>query len=54
MEKEKIKVLYFNKIAKLNEYNRAYYDQDDPIVSDYKFDKLKIQILKLESKYKFL
>jgi len=54
VEKEKIKVLYFNKIAKLNEYNRAYYDQDDPIVSDYKFDKLKIQILKLESKYKFL
>ena len=54
MEKEKIKALYFDKIAKLNEYNKAYYDQDNPIISDYKYDKLKIEILNLENKYKFL
>lgn len=54
MGKEKIKALYFDKIAKLNEYNKAYYDQDNPIVSDYKYDKLKIGILNLENKYQYL
>ena len=54
MEKEKIKALYFDKIAKLNEYNKAYYDQDNPIISDHKYDRLKIGILNLENKYKFL
>ncbi len=54
MEKEKIKALYFDKIAKLNEYNKAYYDQDNPIISDHEYDRLKIEILNLENKYKFL
>jgi len=54
MEKEKIKSLYYDKIAKLNEYNKAYYDQDNPIISDYKYDRFKIGILNLENKYKFL
>ena len=36
MEKEKIKTLYFDKIAKLDKYNKAYYDQDNPIISDHK------------------
>jgi len=54
MEKEKIKVLYFDKIAEINDYNKAYYDQDNPIISDYKYDRLKIEILNLEKKYKFL
>ena len=54
MEKEKIKALYFDTIAKLNEYNKAYYDQDNPIISDHKYDRLKIGILNLENKYKFL
>tara|TARA_Y100000815_G_scaffold164355_1_gene149103 strand:- start:309 stop:479 length:171 start_codon:yes stop_codon:yes gene_type:complete len=47
MGKEKIKALYFDKITKLNEYNKAYYDQDKPIISDYKYDRLKIEILNL-------
>ena len=54
MGKEKIKALYFDKITKLNEYNKAYYDQDKPIISDYKYDRLKIEVLNLEKKYKFL
>ena len=54
MEKEKIKALYFDKIAEINNYNKAYYDQDNPIISDYKYDRLKIEILNLEKKYKFL
>ena len=54
MEKEKIKALYFDKIAEINDYNKAYYNQDNPIISDYKYDRLKIEILNLEKKYKFL
>ena len=54
MEKEKIKALYFDKIAKLNEYNKAYYDQDNPVISDHKYDGLKIEVLNFEKKYKFL
>ena len=54
MEKEKIKALYFDKIAEINDYNKAYYDQDNPIISDHKYDRLKIEILNLENKYKFL
>ena len=40
MEKEKIKALYFDKIAEINDYNKAYYDQDNPIISDSEYDKL--------------
>ena len=39
MEKKKIKILYIDKIAKLNEYNKVYYDQDNPVISDYEYDK---------------
>ena len=44
MEKEKIKALYFDKIAEINDYNKAYYDQDNPIISDYKYDLSLIHI----------
>jgi DNA ligase (NAD+) len=54
MEKEKIKTLYFNKIVKLNEYKKAYFDQDNPIISDDEYDRLVVEILNLESKFKFL
>ena len=50
MEKEKIKALYFDKIAEINDYNKAYYNQDNPIISDYKYDRLKIEILNIENK----
>ena len=48
MEKEKIKALYFGKIAKLNEYNKAYYNDDNPAITDLEYDKFKIEILNLE------
>ena len=53
MEKVKIKSFYLDKIAKLKKYNKAYYDQDSPIVSDQEYDKLTSEILDLEKKYKF-
>ena len=54
MEKEKIKSLYKKRIASLNKYDEAYYNKDNPIISDKEYDDLKNKILKLENKYKFL
>ena len=54
MKKEKIKSSYKKKIDNLNKYDKAYYDKDDPIVSDKVYDDLKHEILRLENKYSFL
>ncbi|MDP7028484.1 MAG: NAD-dependent DNA ligase LigA, partial [Candidatus Marinimicrobia bacterium] len=35
-------------------YNRSYYKNSKPIVDDSEYDNLKIEILELEKKYKFL
>ena len=40
-----IKKLYLDKIDKLIKYNRAYFEKDNPIVTDEKFDKLKKELL---------
>ena len=34
---------------KLNEYNRAYYDENKSIISDYEYDILKKKVIKLKS-----
>ena len=36
---EKIKKLYKDKIDKLLKYNKAYFEKDNPLVSDLHFDK---------------
>ena len=53
-KQEKIKELYKEKIGKLNRYNRAYFEKDNPIISDQDFDKLKKELLELAKKYPFL
>ncbi len=53
-KQEKIKELYKEKIGKLNRYNRAYFEKDNPIISDQEFDKLKKELLELAKKYPFL
>ena len=44
-----------NEIKKLREeivyHNKKYYDQDEPEISDYEYDKLTQRLKKLESKY---
>ena len=50
----KVKDSYLEKIEKFKKYNKAYYDSSSPIVDDAVYDKLKIDILDLEKKYKFL
>ena len=54
MNKKKIQIKYKEKIKIINQFNKFYYDQNDPKVSDLKYDELKKEILLLESKYKFL
>jgi DNA ligase (NAD+) len=54
MNEKKIKKLYRSKIDLINFYNKKYYDDNSPHVSDDEFDKLKNEIISLEKKYKFL
>ena len=54
MSKKKIQIEYNEKISLINQYNKFYYDNNNPKVSDLKYDELKKKILLLESKYKFL
>ncbi|MAJ22423.1 MAG: DNA ligase (NAD(+)) LigA [Candidatus Pelagibacter sp. TMED64] len=54
MKKELIKKEYDSKIDLAKKYNKAYFDEDKPLVSDREYDLLKISILELEKKYFFL
>ncbi len=53
-EQKKIKKLYKEKTDKLLKFNRAYFDKDKPIVSDFEFDKLKRELVNLAKKHPFL
>ena len=50
MNKKAIKVEYNKKIKLYNEYNKYYYNNSSPKVSDKEFDELKHDILSLEKK----
>ena len=54
MNKKKIYSDYLKKINLLKQYNKAYYEESNPKVTDEKYDNLKHEILKLEEKYEFL
>lgn len=54
MDKKEIYSEYKKKINLLIKYNKAYYELSNPEVSDRLYDELKIEILKLEKKFKFL
>ena len=54
MNKKKIKIEYSEKISLINKFNKFYYDENNPKVTDQKYDQLKKEILELEKKYKFL
>ena len=54
MNKKAIEVEYNKKIKLYDEYNKYYYNNSSPKVSDKEFDKLKADILLLEKKYKFI
>ena len=51
---KKIEINYKKMINLLQIYNKKYYEESDPAVSDEEYDTLKKDILLLEQKYKFL
>ncbi len=54
MNKKDINNIYKKKIQLINEYNNLYYNNSNPKVTDQEYDNLKIEIINLEKKYKFL
>ncbi len=54
MTKKKIEEIYKRKIKQLIKFNKSYYDLNNPIVDDNKYDELKKEILNLEKKYSYL
>ena len=49
-----IKLLYKRKIKSIKKHNQLYFTNDSPEISDSEYDKIKLEILKLEKKYPFL
>ena len=54
MEKKQIEKIYIKKINQLNKYNKAYFQDDNPDISDQSYDTLKKEILDLEKKFAYL
>ncbi|WP_440919924.1 NAD-dependent DNA ligase LigA [Candidatus Pelagibacter sp.] len=54
MNKNKVLEEYNKNINLFKKYNKAYYEQSNPKVTDEEYDNLKHKILNLEKKYKFL
>ena len=54
MNKTLIKKDYLEIINKLKKHNQAYYEKDNPIISDQQYDILKKKIIDLEDEHKFL
>ena len=54
MNKKEIQKIYHKKIKKINDYNKLYYNESNPGISDSDYDKFKKEIILLENKYDFL
>ena len=54
MQRKEIEKNYIQKLNKLKKYNKAYFGDDKPIVSDRDYDQIKEEILSLEKKYNYL
>ncbi len=54
MDKDLIKKKYRKKIELFNHYNQQYYEENNSVILDADFDKLKFEIIELEQKYNFL
>ena len=53
MDKKKISKDYLEKLKLLEAYNKNYYDNNSPIISDQEYDFFKKKIIDLENSYKF-
>ncbi len=54
MDKKKILEDYNKKIKELKKHNEAYFNKNNPLISDSEYDNIKQQIIFLENKYSFL
>ena len=54
MQRKKIEKAYIKKINELKKHDKAYFEQDSPIISDKDYDVIKQEILNLEKKYSYL
>ncbi len=54
MNKKKILDNYKKEIKKYQKYSEAYYDKNNPLISDSDFDEIKKKIFQLEKENKFL
>ena len=54
MEYEKNYQNYLKKIKLFQKYNKHYYNLNKPLVEDYEFDKLKLEIINLEKQNNFI
>jgi len=54
MQRKEIEKVYIKKINELEKHNKAYFSEDNPIVSDKDYDEIKKEIIDLEKKYKYL
>ncbi len=54
MKKKEIEKVYHEKINNLKKHNKAYFENDNPKISDKDYDNIKKEILDLEKKYTFL
>ena len=54
MTEDTVQKKYLEKIKIYQKYNRLYYNDDKPIVTDQTYDILKKEIIDLENKYNFL
>ena len=54
MKKKDIQIFYETKIKQYENYNKYYYEKNNPKISDSEYDNLKEELLNLEKKYNFL
>ena len=53
-DKSKIIKNFRSKISELKDHNKFYFSDDNPKITDAKYDELKKDIFELEKKYSFL
>ena len=54
MQRKNIEKIYAKKINELKKYDKAYFKDDNPLISDKEYDDIRNEILDLEKKYKYL
>jgi len=54
MQKKEIEKIFIEKINKLKKYDKAYFEHDNPLISDTDYDSIKQEISNFERRYKYL